>query len=368
MDMAAERNAVGLTIDGVKKWYGEVPAVRGVSLSIEPGEIVSFLGPSGCGKTTTLRIIAGLETPDEGQIRIGGNVVNDMPPWQRNIGMMFQSYALFPHMSVAENVAFGLAMRGVPATQMRERVEAVMAQVRLSGFGGRYPSQLSGGQRQRVALARAIVTQPNVLLLDEPLAALDKKLREEMQVEIKQLQRSVGITTIFVTHDQEEALSLSDRIVVMEDGRIVQIGTASEVYERPRSRFVSDFIGFTNAVAGTVKAVTGGKATVALASGQVFEASGAEDLVAGAAVDLVIRPEKILLEPSDDSSRYVVEGTLAHIVYMGAVTYYHVDIGHGAILIAMAPNQAESSRSYDLGARMRLGWKPEAMLLFPRRV
>ncbi|GGF50119.1 polyamine-transporting ATPase [Azorhizobium oxalatiphilum] len=358
--------AARVDLDSVKKWYGPVLAVRGVSLSIEPGEMVCFLGPSGCGKTTTLRMIAGLETPDEGEIRIGGEAVNRLPPWKRNVGMVFQNYALFPHMTVAENIAFGLNMRGTSGSEVRAKVEAAMAQVRLADYGDRRPSQLSGGQRQRIALARAIVTRPNVLLLDEPLAALDKKLREQMQVEIKQLQRAVGITTVFVTHDQEEALTLADRIVVMEEGRIVQIGAPSDVYERPKSRFVSDFIGYTNAVSGKVEAITAGRARVSTASGHAFEVPAGEGISAGDRVDLVIRPEKVVVDPANTDGLMVLDGTLVHTVYTGAVTYSHVDIGAGDVLIAMSPN-AHGEAATAPGGRLRIGLRPDTMLMFPSR-
>jgi spermidine/putrescine ABC transporter ATP-binding subunit len=366
MSMSTAADAAGVSLAGVKKWYGQVPAVRNVSLVVEPGEMVCLLGPSGCGKTTTLRMVAGLENPDAGEIRIGPTLVNGLAPWKRNLGMVFQNYALFPHMTVFENVAFGLNMRRLPAAEVRRQVDAAMAQVRLATFGDRRPSELSGGQRQRIALARAIVTKPSVLLLDEPLAALDKKLREQMQVEIKQLQRQVGVTTIFVTHDQEEALTLSDRIVVMDEGRIVQIGTPSEVYERPRSRFVSDFIGFTNSVSGQVNSIDGALTRVTIASGHVVTVPSGAGIATGDAVDLVIRPEKVVVDPTGLVDRSVIPGTLAHMVYTGAVTYYHVDIGGGAILIAMAPNP-DLHDLPALGSPVALGFKPENMLIFPRR-
>ncbi len=366
MSMSTAADTAGVRLAGVKKWYGQVPAVRNVSLAVEPGEMVCLLGPSGCGKTTTLRMVAGLENPDAGEIRIGSTLVNGLAPWKRNLGMVFQNYALFPHMTVFENVAFGLNMRRLPAPEVRRQVDAAMAQVRLAAFGDRRPSELSGGQRQRIALARAIVTRPSVLLLDEPLAALDKKLREQMQVEIKQLQRQVGVTTIFVTHDQEEALTLSDRIVVMDEGRIIQIGTPSEVYERPRSRFVSDFIGFTNSVSGRVNSIDGALTRVTIASGHVVTVPSGAGIAAGDAVDLVIRPEKVVVDPKDLVDRSVIPGTLAHMVYTGAVTYYHVDIGGGAILIAMAPNP-DLHDLPALGSPVALGFKPDNMLIFPRR-
>ncbi|MDJ0388767.1 ABC transporter ATP-binding protein [Roseomonas sp. E05] len=358
---------VSVSLDGVKKWYGSFAAVRDVSLAIAPGEIVSLLGPSGCGKTTTLRMIAGLETADEGEIRIAGQVVNDVAPWKRQIGMVFQNYALFPHMTVEENIAFGLQMQGMGRSGIARQVREAMAQVRLGGMEGRRPSQLSGGQRQRVALARAIVTRPRVLLLDEPLAALDRKLREQMQVEIRALQRDLGITTVFVTHDQEEALTLSDRVVVMEAGQIVQSGTPAEIYERPRSRFVSDFIGFTNAVAGTVEGIREGAMQVRLASGHVVPLEGAEaGFPAGHAVDLVIRPEKLRLSLAPEARPGDIPGTVRHVVYMGAVTYYHVEIGGGATLIAMMPNDADGSGPPGQGSRVGLSWRPGHMLVFPR--
>ncbi|MGY2049736.1 ABC transporter ATP-binding protein [Methylobacterium sp. JK268] len=362
-------DARGVDLRSLRKWYGPVQAVRDVSLAIRPGEIVSLLGPSGCGKTTTLRMIAGLERPDAGEIRIGGERVDAVAPWKRNIGMVFQNYALFPHMSVADNVAFGLAMRRGTRAEIAAKVAAALEQVHLAHLADRFPSQLSGGQRQRVALARAIVTRPSVLLLDEPLAALDRKLREQMQVEIKELQRAVGITTVFVTHDQEEALTLSDRIVVMEAGRVVQTGTPAEVYERPRSRFVSDFIGFTNAVQGRVEAVEGGTATVALRSGQTLLRVQAEpDLAASQAVDLVVRPEKVEFNPPDGGrpGRILVPGTLRHSVYTGAVTYHHVEIGGGETLIAMTANGEAPGAAPALGSAVTLGLRPDTLLVFPR--
>ena len=237
---------------GVTKTFGRVRAMDAVDLEVRKGEFLSLLGPSGSGKTTTLRVIAGLVEPTAGEVLIGGRVMTQVPVHRRNLAMVFQNYALFPHLSVFENVAFGLEMRRMSRTEVTRRVADALALVRLPGFEARYPQQLSGGQRQRVALARAIVVQPSVLLLDEPLGALDKKLRESMQVELKALQRTLGVTTIFVTHDQEEALTLSDRVAVMNDGRIEQLDTPVEVYERPRTRFVSDFIGVSNFLEGEV--------------------------------------------------------------------------------------------------------------------
>ncbi|HYF07405.1 MAG TPA: ABC transporter ATP-binding protein [Acetobacteraceae bacterium] len=357
-------SAQGVTLTGVAKWYGKVPAVQGVDLVVRPGEMVSLLGPSGCGKTTTLRMIAGLEVPDAGEIRIGDRVATDIPPWRRNIGMVFQNYALFPHKSVAENIAYGLVMRRVPRAEIATRVADTMRLVRLEGLDERTPSQLSGGQRQRVALARAIITRPDVLLFDEPLAALDRKLREQMQVEIKLLQREVGITTIFVTHDQDEALTLSDRIVVMDQGRIVQTGTPAEIYDRPRSHFVSDFIGMMNALRGTVAASDAGGLKVRLLGGQEVPVPGADAAAPGSAIELMLRPEKVLLDPAPAPGVTRLDGTVTHIVYMGAVTYLHVAIGGGATMLAMLPNTAGAPPAPQQGSAVTLGWRDADLVAF----
>jgi spermidine/putrescine ABC transporter ATP-binding subunit len=355
-------NAV--TLEGLRKSYGSFSAVQDVSISVRAGEMVGLLGPSGCGKTTTLRMVAGLETPDAGVIRIGSHTVNDLPPWRRNIGMVFQNYALFPHMTVFQNVAFGLKMQRLDKAATQRRVEQAMAQVRLSGLGDRRPSELSGGQRQRVALARAIVTRPTLLLLDEPLAALDRKLREHMQVEIRQIQRELDITTIFVTHDQEEALTLSDRIVVMENGRIAQTGTPAEIYERPRSRFVSDFIGITNALHGEVLESRTGTATLRLPSGTIIAVPAPESLAQGSRADIVVRPEKVVLAPADHKGMVRLQGVVAHAVYTGSATYLHVELGDSQRLIAMQAN-ANGIAAAQPGEAVTIGWHLSDTLLFP---
>src|SRR5438067_13784407 len=242
-----------LTLDGVSKAYGGTLAVRDFSLAIPNGELVALLGPSGCGKTTTLRMIAGFILPSAGEIRIGGRDVTAEPPYRRSTGMVFQGYALFPHMSVTQNVAFGLEMRGLPRPQIAERVGDALRLVRLSGFEPRYPRELSGGQQQRVALARALVINPDVLLLDEPLSNLDAKLRQEVRLEIRQLEKKLGLTTVMVTHDQEEALTMADRLVVMSEGRVQQIGSQRDLYERPAEKFVAGFVGRTNFLHGRVE-------------------------------------------------------------------------------------------------------------------
>jgi spermidine/putrescine ABC transporter ATP-binding subunit len=347
---------IDVELEGVTKRFGAVTAVSEVSLEVAQGEVLALLGPSGCGKTTTLRMIAGFEDPDAGLVRIKGQVVNDLPTYRRNLGMVFQHYALFPHMTVFHNVAFGLRMRGTGRAETRRRVADAMALVRLQGLEGRFPSELSGGQQQRVALARAIVTRPAVLLLDEPLGALDKKLREQMQIEIRTLQRAVGITTIFVTHDQEEALTLADRIAVMESGAIVQIGTPSEIYEHPRSRFVSDFIGTSNFLAGRVVERRGD--TVAVEVGPFrFEAAGGDGLAPGDRVEIAVRPEKIRLSVEPPAQPNAVRGQIDHVVYLGAVTFYYMRLEGDLRLIVMEQNQAPRPEGdLTVGAIIHAGW------------
>lgn len=350
----------------VKKWYGPVAAVKGIDLAISGGEMVSFLGPSGCGKTTTLRMIAGLEEPDEGEIVIRGVTMNDIPTYKRNIGMVFQNYALFPHMTVFDNIAFGLSMRKESRGEVVSKVKEVMARVRLETMADRRPSQLSGGQRQRVALARAIVTKPDVLLLDEPLGALDKKLREQMQIEIRMLQREVGITTIFVTHDQEEALTLSDRIVVMDGGSIVQVGTPQEIYQRPATPFVSDFIGVSNAIQAVAGERRGGWLSVSMRdSDAIVLAPIDESAQSGQAVEISVRPENIVLGHPQADGYNVLQGTVSHVIYTGALTYFHLDAGPGAKFIALAPNTSVDTVSGQpkVGSNITFGWRYEATRL-----
>jgi ABC-type Fe3+/spermidine/putrescine transport system ATPase subunit len=309
---------------GVSKHYGAVAAVEDAHLVAEAGRITTLLGPSGCGKTTTLRMIAGFIRPDAGDVYIGDHRVNDLPPHRRPTRTVFQNYALFPHMRVAENVAFGLEQERVPRAERERRVEDALAAVGLAGFGARQPGQLSGGQQQRVALARALVTRPSVLLLDEPLSNLDAKLRVSTREEIRRLQRQVGITTIYVTHDQEEALSLSDRVVVMHQGRILQEGTPTEIYERPATRFVAEFLGLSNFPRGRVLAADGSSARVDFGGYQaVVEAAAAAAV--GSLVIALVRPENLLLAPADLGDggwRGVVQG----VSYLGSVARYRVAV------------------------------------------
>jgi spermidine/putrescine ABC transporter ATP-binding subunit len=355
--------SVDVQLERVSKRFGAVTAVNQVSLEVAPGEVLALLGPSGCGKTTTLRMIAGFEDPDAGVVRIKGAVVNDVPTYRRNLGMVFQQYALFPHMSVFDNVAFGLRMRGTSRAEAQRRVGEAMVLVRLQGLEERFPSELSGGQQQRVALARAIVTRPAVLLLDEPLGALDKKLREQMQIEIRALQRSLGITTIFVTHDQEEALTLADRIAVMEGGEIVQIGTPTEIYERPRSRFVSDFIGVSNFLAGRVVDRRG--TALAIEVGAVrLHASGGDGLAPGDRVEVAVRPEKIRLAADPPTLPNVVQGRIENIVYLGAVTFYYLRLAGDDRLVVMEQNQTPRGpgAGHAVGSVVYAGWDADSTL------
>lgn len=313
---------IAIELQDVVKLYGDVTAVDHVSLQIRDGEFFSLLGPSGCGKTTSLRLIAGFEFPTSGEVRIHGREMSRIPAHQRPVNTVFQSYALFPHMSVAQNVAFGLEMKRLPKDQIGPRVQEALEQVRLGGFGERRPRQMSGGQQQRVALARALVNQPEVLLLDEPLGALDQKLRKELQLELKALQRRVGITFIFVTHDQEEALTMSDRIAVMSQGKVLQVGTPTEIYERPTCRFVADFIGETNFIDGEVRETSGGYALIETPEGIKLRGAALRPLLAGSPATLSIRPEKArLYTPGNERA----EGAPALPVRVEQVNYIGSD-------------------------------------------
>ncbi|WP_081771635.1 ABC transporter ATP-binding protein [Paraburkholderia nodosa] len=329
---AAPSHAQPLSLDGISKRFGAFTALEQLSLEVRAGELVALLGPSGCGKTTTLRLIAGFEFPDTGAIRIAGRDVTALPPNKRGLGMVFQNYSLFPHLTVAENIAFGLRMTGVPKRQRGERVAHMLDTIRLPAFADRRIAQMSGGQQQRVALARALVTNPSVLLLDEPLGALDKNLRENMQFELKSLQTRLGITSVMVTHDQEEALTMSDRVVVMNHGRILQAGTPNEVYNRPRTRFVAEFLGAANILPFSV--LHGEANWLEVAIGKTGTGTPARCRVAhalrhapsmGAEGSLAVRPEKLRLgEPQPDDIRF--EGVVAARVFRGSQHAYRVEV------------------------------------------
>jgi putative spermidine/putrescine transport system ATP-binding protein len=324
-----EKKAPALRLEAIRKNYGHVAAVAGVDLTVAEGEFFTLLGPSGSGKTTLLRLIAGFERPDSGRIELGGRDVTSLPPHLRETNTVFQDYALFPHMTVGQNIGYGLRIKGVAPTERKRRIERALQMVRLAGLDQRRPNQLSGGQRQRVALARAVINEPEVLLLDEPLGALDLKLRQEMQIELKQIQKEVGITFVYVTHDQEEALTMSDRVAVMANGRIEQIGSPVEVYERPASEFVAGFIGISN---------------VLLREGVRF----------------VVRPEKIrMLTEGEQAERdmTVEPGTVEEVVYVGMSTRYVVRLDRGEQLVAVRQNMdAPGDAQQFQGRPVRLAW------------
>jgi spermidine/putrescine transport system ATP-binding protein len=345
--------------EGVTKRFGSATAVAELNLTVEQGEFFSLLGPSGCGKTTTLRMVAGFEQPTEGEVFLDGEPVAKVPPFKRNVNTVFQSYALFDHLDVAGNVAFGLKRRKVPGPEIETRVAEALVLVQLTGREQSRPSELSGGQKQRVALARALVNRPSVLLLDEPLGALDLKLRKQMQVELKAIQREVGITFLYVTHDQEEALAMSDRIAVMSEGVVQQCGSPEEVYERPAVPFVAGFMGISNLMAGTVE----GRG-VRLATGDLCEAPVPDDCASGASVQLSVRPEKIVLDASEDGM-VRLSGTVAARVYVGTATQVIVELGGGVRVVALEQNttRARADDRWEIGHRVTMAWRPEHSLV-----
>jgi spermidine/putrescine ABC transporter ATP-binding subunit len=321
-----------IAVEHLTKRFGQNAVVADVGLSIEEGELFTLLGPSGCGKTTLLRLIAGFYEPDAGEVRFGNRVVNAVPPHERGIGMVFQNYALWPHMTVAENVSYGLKLRKVPSAEVATRVEGVLGKVKLGGLGARYPGQLSGGQQQRVALARALVLNPQILLLDEPLSNLDAKIRVQVRAEIRKLQKELGITTIYVTHDQEEALTLSDRIAVFEQGKVRQIGPPKTLYERPANRFVADFIGINNLVEGKVLSVD--PAQRAVRAETAFGELGAicdAPLKPGDRCVISVRPENIALEGQPGGGVNRLNGRVSFAAYLGNILRYDVDLGQGVL-------------------------------------
>ena len=340
-------------IIGAVKRYGAIAALDGVSLTFGEGEFFGLLGPSGSGKTTLLRAIAGFVDLDSGEIRLDGADIGRTPVHKRDIGMVFQNYALFPHMTVYDNVAFGLSVRGEGEGDTKRRVGEILDLVQLTGLDQRKPKQLSGGQQQRVALARALVTRPRVLLLDEPLGALDKQLRQGMQIELRRIQREVGITTVFVTHDQEEALTLSDRIAIFDKGNVVQAGPPLEVYERPHNRFAAGFLGEANFLPGKVSAVANGLARVTLELGATAVCAAA-DLKPGNSVLIALRPEKIALAPAPTPENSL-SGKVVTVVFSGSSTTYRVDVA-GQILVVFQQNRA--AETLRPGDGVILTWSP----------
>jgi spermidine/putrescine ABC transporter ATP-binding subunit len=348
------RIGVGVRLERLSKRFGAVVALDHVSLDVEAGEFLTLLGPSGSGKTTTMHIVAGFESPTSGEVHIDRRPVVHVPPHRRDVGLVFQNYALFPHMTAADNIAFPLHMRRTPRAEVGRLVERALDLVRLAGLGARYPRQLSGGQQQRVALARVLVFNPRVVLMDEPLGALDKKLREEMQLEIKHIQQRLGLTVMYVTHDQEEALVMSDRIAVMRVGRLEQVGSPDDLYERPASRFVAEFIGESNVLAGTVDGATRPVTTLTLAGGGVVRGPAAGDARDGRRALLVVRPERVRFVGEAPEGWNHLTGTVQEVIYVGETTKYVVTAGEEALRVKQQ-NRLGVTR-YKVGDRVGIGW------------
>ncbi len=353
-DVASERPF--LTIQGLRKHYGTVVAADIVRLDARRGQLLTLLGPSGCGKTTTLRCIAGLVNPDAGAIVIDGRNITALPTHRRNLGMVFQNYAIFPHMTVYENVAYGLRNRGLSRDQLRSRVDEALSLVELTGFERRYRHQLSGGQQQRVALARAVAYQPDVLLLDEPFSNLDARLRKTMRLQVRKLQQRLRLTTVFVTHDQQEALSISDVVAVINDGKVEQVGTPADVYQQPRSEFVADFIGSTNLLPGIVRGyeASTGEAVVLVEGGASILVAHEQRLAGGAHVKVLCKPEQLRLDPAGE-----LRGTLSAAAYLGSVIQYQVEVGSSSLEVVMPAGDA----AYDVGATVGVDVRGQALRL-----
>jgi putative spermidine/putrescine transport system ATP-binding protein len=349
-----------LQLDSVSKTFGSVTAVDSISFALAEGEFLSLLGPSGSGKTTTLQMIAGLAHPTSGDILLAGRPIGPLPPYRRDIGMVFQNYALFPHMTVARNVAFPLDMRDMPRAEIDRRVDGVLRLVDLAGFADRYPRQLSGGQQQRVALARAIVFEPKLLLMDEPLGALDKKLREQMQLEIKHLHKRLGISIIYVTHDQDEALVMSDRIGVFNRGRLEQIGPVEQLYEEPTTRFVAEFVGESNMVRGAVREAANGCCTLVTREGPL-RGRARQTFEAGSAALISVRPERIRLDAATaaDGDRDRIKGRICEVIYMGRLRKYVIETGGGQKLIVAQQASGVEARSFAVGETVIATFAPE---------
>lgn len=360
-----ESNSATVQVTNFTKKYGDVTAVEDISFEVHEGEFFSLVGPSGCGKTTTLRTIAGFQHPTEGSIHLKGEDVTGTAPSGRDTAMVFQGYALFPHKSVGENVGFGLKMENVPKSEREERVSEILELVDLGGYEDRSPDALSGGQQQRVALARALVMEPSVLLLDEPLSNLDLKLRKKMRVELKEIQNELGITTIYVTHDQEEALSMSDRVLVMNEGQSEQVASPSEIYNRPQNRFVADFIGDSNFLSGTVDNTSNGHVNVKLDSNDIVSVAEnrvvPDSLTPGDQVYITLRPEEIDVV-TDHNSDNVIKGTISTMIFLGKTTQFHIDAGaNGDLVVEMSGLKGQ--RSLEKGDTVDLTWSPDNALI-----
>lgn len=346
-----------LTIRGVSKDFSGSPVLRDFDLEVAHGEFITLLGPSGCGKTTLLRLVAGFEQPDTGEILLGDVNLLDQPPEHRKINTIFQSYALFPHMNVFENVAFGLKLQGVKKKELNARVEQALADVKMNGLARRYPRQLSGGQQQRVAVARAVVNQPSVLLLDEPLSALDARLRRDLQLELKRIQRELGIAFILVTHDQEEALSMSDRVVVIEDGTIAQVGTPRQVYETPKSLYVAKFVGDINLFPGLISEQREDNVFLVSVQGQSLEVKAKRQLRAGQAVQLVLRPEDLRLGDAIEEGMPVFKGAVVERSYRGATLDTIIRLENGQTVQACEFfDEDDPDFDYNVGEKVEVSW------------
>jgi spermidine/putrescine transport system ATP-binding protein len=355
-----------LELRSVSKTFGDVCAVDRLSLHVRRGEFLSLLGPSGCGKTTTLRIVAGFEKPSAGEVYLEGQQLGSTPPYKRHVNTVFQHYVLFPHMTVYQNIAFGLRMKRLPKNDIRSRVTEMLKIVELSGYEARYPHQLSGGEQQRVGLARALVNEPVVLLLDEPLGALDLQVRKRMQQALKRIHREVGITFLYVTHDQEEALALSDRIAVMNRGRLEQLDSVENIYLRPRSKYVSDFIGEVNLLCGTVVEGARGVTTILTAAGDTLSVDVKDHLAGGTAVEVAVRPEKIHLSPESAQGENTFAGVVVDHAFLGPVTKYLVRLDSGAEIMVLRQNHgAPDDRPPQRGERVAVSWDRAWAQVFP---
>lgn len=358
-EMPPGNNSDAIKLVNLTKHFGEVVAVNSINLTIEDGEFFSLLGPSGCGKTTTLRLIAGLEIATAGEVYLHNRLLGQTPPFKRPVNTVFQNYALFPHLTVERNVAFGMEMQGVAKQEIKTRVAEALDMVQLGEMGKRKPKQLSGGQQQRIALARALVNRPEVLLLDEPLGALDLKLRKAMQLELKQLQEEVGITFIYVTHDQEEALTMSDRIAVMDRGNVLQVGSPGEIYEHPKTRFVADFIGETNFLNGLVAEIEGNQILVNIDDHVTIKARCTDPVTPGQPVSVVIRPEKFQL-----GSEGLINGVVKETIYIGTDTRYILQITDSTLVTVREQNiNPDNVHVFHVGDRVGLNWNPAQALV-----